>query len=34
MGELCSSRTGFDIKTGVVGSAEKEFYEALGVHGF
>jgi hypothetical protein len=32
MGQLCPSGTGFDNKTGVVGSIEKEFYEALNAH--
>jgi hypothetical protein len=32
MGQLCPSSTGFDNKTGVVGSIEKEFYEALNAH--
>ena len=33
VGELCSSGAGFDTKTRIVGSVEKEFYEALGQHG-
>ena len=33
VGKLCSSSAGLDTKAGVVGSAEEEFYEALGEHG-
>jgi hypothetical protein len=32
VGQLCPSSTGVDNKTGVVGSVEKEFYEALNTH--
>ena len=30
VGELCSSSAGFDTKTGIIGSIEEEFHEALG----